>query len=268
MKYALGNMLNGASVKSIDSNAKAYIDAVIASGVSVTGSQKTAISSFVTSEKIANRWNSHKQIYFPIWASASANAICMKTLGVGTFVNSPTMSAGYVQGNGSTQVFSMAAAPSTLGLTTSAAGAWALIKLADSRTTSVDYIASTTGGGLRLRKIASDIFDFRLGTNNVQVGLANALQNGVLHSTVFGGNLFHHRRNSSGITQLANTAFTSAGTVPTSPCKAMGFDININASDAQFGGFGLNAGFSASDVVSFTLNLKNLWETCTGLSLP
>ena len=98
MNYSLSNMLGGGMVAGLDPDAKAYVNAVIATGVTVTGLQRNAINNFIEGEKTASRWSIHKRLYLPIWANAAANAICLRSLTSGTFVNSPTMGAGFIKG--------------------------------------------------------------------------------------------------------------------------------------------------------------------------
>jgi hypothetical protein len=63
----------------------AYVAALTAAGATVTAPQQAAISTFMSGEIAAGRWNGHKRIHFPVWGLAAANAICMKSLTSGTF---------------------------------------------------------------------------------------------------------------------------------------------------------------------------------------
>ena len=65
--------------------AAAYIAAITAAGATVTAPKQAAISTFISGEIAAGRWDGHKRIHFPVWGLAAANAICMKSLTSGTF---------------------------------------------------------------------------------------------------------------------------------------------------------------------------------------
>jgi hypothetical protein len=119
MNYSLSNMLGGGFVGGLDPSAKAYIDAIVAAGATVTSVQKAAINNFIKAEKAASRWTLHKRIYLPIWGIASPNAIDMVGLTSGTFVNSPTMGSGFIKGNATSQYFNINTTLGSLGITSS-----------------------------------------------------------------------------------------------------------------------------------------------------
>jgi len=56
------------------------------------------------------------------------------------------------------------------------------------------------------------------------------------------------------------------GTFPTVELFAM--RSNFAGNDGRFGLFGASLGLTTAQDDAFTLALKNLWETCTGLTLP
>jgi hypothetical protein len=75
-------------------------------GITIPTYKKDAIDLFVYSEKIADRWNSHKRIWLPVWGNETANKICLKTgVSRGSYPNGSTHAYGYTQGNGMTQYF-------------------------------------------------------------------------------------------------------------------------------------------------------------------
>lgn len=274
MQYALANSLSS-SVSGLDPSAKAYINAITTAGASVTPAKKNLINNFIKLEKANGNWSLHKRIFLPIWANAAANAICLKeAISRGTWINSPTMAAGYVQGNGTNQAFSITGTPSGMGLTTSDAGIWALINQADSRpTTVIEYIGGASGGGtLRFRKTTSNVLNFTVGAVLLSQVLANASQTGILSGHRAGTTSTIYRRTTSGgSVVVGTTTVASSGTLPTNGIAVMAVDVGgtyVNNTDARFGAFGISQGMTQTQNDNFTLNLKTLWEGCTGLVLP
>jgi len=281
MKYALGNMLNGAGMIGSDVDARAYINAVVAAGVTVTSAQKNAINNFVKAEKAGSRWTRHKRFYFPMWANASANAICMKSLTSGTFVGGVTHASGYVQGDGTTGYFNMGVTPSALGLTTIDAGFFALINQAGSSGTRAylacaDNVANTTNCGLATVSAGAILvgsFGSLLDTSaNVSVPLTHQATTGLIATFKTGGSAFIQRRLTSGNSILVTDTEGGAGTIPTvRNLYALATNYAGTAAsftDARLGSYGASGGMSSASVTDFTANLKTLWETCTGLTLP
>lgn len=278
MKYALANMLNGAGVRGLDPTAAAYINAVVATGASVSAGQRKAISNFVKAEKAASRWTSVKRLYFPIWGAASANAICMNSLSTGTFVGTVTHASGYVQGDGSTGYFNSSSTPSSLGLTLASGGGFFIISQADSRSDNrsfggaIDDGAGNTAVEFTRRSDPSLAFTYAAGTARVTGSLATANGNGVLTYNRENGNRQIRRRNSAGATSIHSSVGANAGTIPT---VRSFFFMGTNyvgaltgASNARFGVFGINSGYTNAEADAFSLNLKTLWETCTGSTIP
>ena len=282
MNYSLSNMLGGGMVAGLDPDAKAYVNAVIATGISVTSTQRNAINDFIKAEKDASRYASIKRLYLPIWGTAAANAIDMVTRASGTFVNSPTHGAGFVQGNGSTSYFNFGVTPSALGLTTGDAGFYALIKQAGSVTGSRTYIGAadnpTNSISCWLAIAASGTLlsgNFGDTANPSAVITSPATHpttSGIIAAFKKSGVATLHKRLASGNTVLATETESAAGTMPSArTLYAMASNYNGSPaalSDAQFGAFGASMGLDSASVVAFTANLKTLWETCTGLTLP
>lgn len=279
MNYSLSNMLGGGMVAGLDSDAKAYVDAVIAAGISVTSTQRNAINNFVKLEKATSRWTLHKRLYLPIWSNASANAIDMVTRASGTFVGSVTHAAGYIQGNGSTGYFNTNVTPSTLSQTLSSASLTALITQAPSGVGAVTAIGSIDGSDttklVEFSHLSGTAVIFRAmsvgGSGPVQALLARASQVGIFISSREGGDRRIIQRLTSGVSTLVNTAGANAGTVPVTGTVQMlrsGFGGGAAYSDGRYGFFAASLGQTVSQSQAFSLNIKTLWETCTGLTLP
>ena len=278
MKYALGNMLNGYGVRGLDADAKEYIDAVVAAGATVTATQRDAINAFVKGGKTNGWWSSMKRIYLPIWAIASPNAIDIIGRSSGAFSGTVTHASGYVQGNGSTGLFRFNGTPSSLGLTN---GSGFLFTLCNQAMTAVGaHIGVLQGTTNRCTLAASGtlaitaefIVSGTAATTGNSVPLAN--QNGVLcfSRTSTTSLTLYQRKTASGIVTLATNTNTESGTAPTEAVCAMARGRTSTTADSytngRHGAYGIGLGMSPSNVSNFTLSLKNLWETCTGLTLP
>lgn len=263
----------------LDADAAAYIAAVEAArGSSISGTQKNAINTFFKTGKADGWYSSLKRIYLPIWADPAANAIDMITRTSGTFpvAGGVTHDAGYVQGNGTSGYFDIGSTPSALGLTTSGGSAFALVYDQDSRTDTRYFLGQTDSINRRvyLRQFTSTAISstmyYAAGADTANSSSdRTGIFLGVVNTT---SSRYLKRRSSSGIaytTLNTNTETTTAS--PTRNVFAMANNFNGTAasfSDAKMGLYGLGLGFSDSDGDKFTLALKNLWETASGLTLP
>ena len=280
MKYALGNMLNG-GIQGLDPDAKAYINAVVAAGATVTSTQRTAINNFVKGEKAGSRWTLLKRLYLPIWGVAAPNAICMTSLTSGTFVGGVTHSSGYVTTNGTTGHFLSDASPGQAGCTLNGSGVFALISAASSFSLSTSNNicgASTSVTTTRTSLVGNSITTLFAGFGPNSSIFANYLtsgdRRGVAHlQRNSSADRFLSFRNSSGEVNtglLANASGSLNSTIP------MAFMANNNngavsgyiPSTVYNGVWGMTDGFDIAKSQLFTASLKTLWETCTGLSLP
>jgi hypothetical protein len=277
MQYAYAYQLNGTQAGGLDPSAKAYINAVVAAGATVTSTQRTAINNFVKGEKAGSRWTLLKRLYLPIWGVAAPNAICMTSRISGTFNGGVTHASGYVSTNGTTGYFLFDQAPASLGLTTSSGSIYCLVTAASAinGATSLggcqDALNSSrtsfTGGGTNFR--STRVF--------AATGLTYAETDGrsVLMATrTTTTTNSAYKRTSSGFVTTINEASSLSPIVGTvQPMAYMANNNNGTISTfapaaAQFGAYGMGLGLTAAQAESFSLALKNLWETCTGLSLP
>lgn len=262
-------------VDSLDADAAAYIAAVeTAKGSAVTSTQRDAINAFVVGEKSASRWDSIKRLYLPIWGVAAANAICMRSLTSGTFtVSGVTHAAGYVQGNGSTGRMDLdaGASPATAGYSTSDCHMAAVIYQADSRTDS-RYIGGQALGGTAFDIAFASATEVRFDPqgSNASVNPVVAFRNGIF---VGASNSTSYRvlgRRGAGTayaeatrTESANVAFSDIS--PSMAARYIIPSVIQGYSDARIGGFSIG---NYLDPSAYSMSLKELWETCTGLTLP
>lgn len=278
-RHAFGVGRIASAGNSVDPATRDYLAKIQAAGVTVTSIQQSAINAFIVAEKAAGRWDSHKRIYLPIWGSAAANAVCMKSLASGTFVGGVTHGAGFVQGNGTNGYFNTSVTPSTLGQTLSSASITALITQAPSGTAAATAIGSIDGGDtsklIEFSHLSSTAIIFRAmtaaGIGAVQIALARASQIGIFVSSREGGDRRIIQRLTSGVTTLVNTAAANAGSVPTTGAYQMmrsGFSGGAAYSDGRYGFFAASLGQTVAEAQAFTANVKTLWEISTGLTLP
>jgi hypothetical protein len=266
MKYALGNMLNGANVRGLDPNAKSYIDAVVAAGATVTSTQRNAINAFVKGGKTDGWWSSMKRIHLPIWAIAAPNAIDMVGLTSGTFNGTVTHSAGYIAGDGSTGFFAIDATNSVLGLVPSTGSMFALRTNIDPLKRIMGTLTPGTGRTF-LGTSAGNAQGEYIGSSGVFLGPASSGTQGIiLTSRISGSTTTYHR--TSSIQNTNTSTYSDTGVSATSVMHVMSFNGSTAGRDAsRYGFFGCGLGLNTSQSTSFTAAIKTLWETCTGLSI-
>jgi hypothetical protein len=277
MQYAYAYQLNGTQTSGLDPSAKAYINAVVAAGATVTSTQRTAINNFVKGEKAGSRWTLLKRMYLPIWGVAAPNAICMTSLTSGTFNGGITHASGYVSTNGTTGYFIFDQAPASLGLTTSSGSIYCLVTAASA------FNGNTTLGGVQDFLNASRTSFTGGGTNNrsIRVFATSGLtytetdsRSILVASRTTTTTNSAYKRTSSGFVTTVNEGSALSPIVGTvQPMAYMANNNNGTATTfapaaAQFGAYGMGLGMTSAQAENFSAGLKTLWETCTGLSLP
>jgi hypothetical protein len=272
----LGLGLAFANPRSLDADARAYINAVKAAGGTVTAGQTTAINNFIKAEKAASRWTLLKRMYLPIWAVAAANAIDIVTRASGTFVGDVTHSAGFVQGDGSTGYLNLNASFSTLALTESSGYMFALVTQASTLGFRglVGRSSATTASSTFLSSNSGQLFRY----NNTSTGAVSGSSagTGIISASREGGNRAIYRRITASRSTLVSTAGADAGTI-TAAGNVFALGVNGNAgsgetlsdpTNARVGAVGIGLGMTDAQDSAFTTNLRTLWEQCTSLSLP
>ncbi len=257
---------------SLDAAAASYIAAVTtAKGSSPTGVQIAAIDAFIVGEKTAGRWTSHKRIYLPIWGNAAANAIDLVTGTSGTWNGTVTHSAGYVASDGTTGYLNMGAAPDSLGATL---GLSTLFVLRYVAATAIP-IGCNSGGAVTAIECGGGSvtgYAHNTGVGKAVQTVALASQAGIAYLVrETATSMYMRLRRQAGVTSSVQTTDTNV-TSPASQNIAMlcynndGAFNNFTTSQVGAGGFSIVPTIAAAD--AFTSNLKTLWETCTGLTLP
>lgn len=258
-----------------DADVTAYIAAIetalgttIEAALPLAVNPKHKIYNFVTAEKSAARWALHKRIYLPIWGQADANAICLRSLTTGTFVGGVTPGAGFVQGDGTSGYFNVGASPSSLSLT---GGSIHLAALRSVTGAAFEhFIGSREATASVLSSDNAQLF-FAQGGPTGSYSLPKANQIGIIVSDTKSGTINVRRRVTSGASSVGTGAITT-GALPTVNyfCMARNsFGTPDQFSTARYGAFSIGASLGDTTAIdAFTLNLKTLWETCTGLTLP
>ena len=277
MQYALAYQLNGTQTAGLDPSAKAYIDAVVAAGATVTSTQRRAINDFYKTGKSQGWYGQLKRLYLPIWGVAAPNAIDTISLLSGTFSGGITHSSGYVTSNATTGYFSLDLAPASLGLTTSSGSAYCLVtstaaiggatQLCGVQDSSNNSRIQMTGGGAGIRAIR--VFS-AAGNTYAETDSRSVL---VASKTTTTTNSAYKRTSSGFVTTVNEAASGTAVVGTTRPLAVMANNNNgtvgtFSPIAARFGAYGMGLGLTAAQAESFSLALKNLWETSTGLTLP
>jgi hypothetical protein len=261
MPYVLG----------IDSDADAYINAVVAAGATVTSKQRKAINDFIIIGKADGWYSSIKRLYLPIWAAAAPNARCMVSNTSGTFTASGvTHGAGFVQADGTTGYLNTNANATGL-IAVDDAMIGGLIYLRGNRTSAAAIggsALSVNTGQFRMNSLSviTSIFGDET-TARDDVALSSANQNGILLVTQKNGTRTTFRRNSSSFSTLKTASIVAAGSIPANSFFFMALGAGGNLKDnSQYGMFFV--GSAVSDANKMSDAMKTLWETCTGLTIP
>lgn len=277
MKYAFANMLNGYGVRGLDADAKAYIDAVVAAGATVTTNQRNAINAFVKGGKTAGWWSSMKRIYLPIWSAASPNAIDIVSRASGTFVGTPTYGASTVS-FASGAYFDSGASFSAQGLTASSGYIFALATAWTGTFVSIAGAGTLSNSTVLYRTDANNL---RLRYSGITEGsgqltaTGNAGTLGIISASRQGGDRKIYRRSNTGRSQVATLTSGDFGSPQPSNVYFSGFNntdsAGVNAPSpvvCTLGLFGFGLGLTDAQDNSFTSALETLWETCTGSTIP
>ena len=259
----INRFLTSVSTSGSVSPEAAYIAAITSAGATVTAPQRAAISTFMSAEIAAGRWDGIKRLYFPVWGLAAANAICMKSLTSATFVGAFTHASGYIQGGSNKYI--VVPSLTDMGLTVESHHITAIVKTP----TTINYSVLINGAGLSTAYTEED-YTVALQGVTVSSGLQNATSYyfGIL---TFGGtrnSRYHKMRQISSLEYLPTTSTSVPGNFSNGvPTTLMG-TASSNYWFGQIGGFSFSNYMSDEQDTAYTLALKTLWESTTGLTLP
>jgi hypothetical protein len=260
----------------VDTDAAAYIAAVeSALGSSITATQASAINTFYKAEKAAGRYSTHKRLYLPIWANAAANAIDIITLTSGTFSGTVTHGSGFVQGDGSTGSFlsninMRTTFTAAAGGDPSVGSMSVLCYKEDTRNTRAVYWgASNVSDQGVIEQLDNSVSSGRTFSPSVQI--ANPRTGAFFACSRTGKNdRFYQRLTSAGLSTTRSTVLNGVY-APSSAPRLMARNNNGTADlhhNGRFGAAGVSLEMTEAEGADYLSNLKTLWETCTGLTLP
>lgn len=256
----------------LDRLAARYISAVEFAGASITQTQKTAIDVFFKKGKAENWLSPMRRIYLPIWGVAAPNSIDLISGTSGTFVGTVNHTSGFVKGDGSTGYFDLGTRMPIDGLTSDNGLLFCLVKLANTTAASaVSMIGQTTGGNNQLiRQSISTNIQSRYSGVGLNINGGNAKIGILTISSTSNAYRSFRRRLTSGVISLATSTGEAAFTLSNVNCYAMARNASgmSEPTNAELGAYGYALGLNDTVTDTFTLALKNLWETCTGLTLP
>ena len=261
----------------LDADARAYIAAVeavlpgnsIETALPNASNPKRIISDFIKSEKAASRWALHKRIYLPIYNNAAANAIDAVSMTSGTFFGTVTHAAGYFQGDGASGYFDTIANWDTL------------VALTDATIGTINFSGNGVPNMTTIGVGATVATAIRVASQNsgtipqcawAGAGIVRAVigTNGIQMASRSGGVTRIIRRSSAGITE-DSTSNPITGSVISFPLTIGANNsgaVRVGFSDAQIGGGIISLGMSSAQLANYSLALKNLYESLTGLTLP
>ena len=264
-----------------DDDAIAYVNAIetelgtsIATALPNAVNAKYSIYNFIKLEKAASRWTSHKRIYLPIYNNSAASAVDMVSRLSGTFtgIGSVTHAAGYVQGDGTSGYFDSGFIPSS-SMAAGSASMAVLVKSTQSRDAfrCLAGVQNTIGPKLlRIGTTATNLLAAGF-TNTAPPAFSFSLADatGILISNFTSGNNTFSQRKTAGFSALSSNSTTNTQAPATSSVYMLAQNADGSAgsfSNAQIGAFTISNGLASP--ADFTLNLKTLWESLTGLTLP
>jgi len=228
--------------------------------MSLTVAKVNAIDTFIRGEKTASRWDGHKRLYFPVWGTAAANAICMKSRTSGTFSGPMTHGAGFITSTGGVLL------PNTnlpaLGITVDSHHLAFLSKRSGFRDYKLTISVFPNGASL-----GTSDSDFRGRTLNNQIDESTP-HIGILS---YGGTRtlrYLKKRIAGNVSTLGTSGLTLSGNFSTAVIALMGSAPNSSYDDSDVGVISLGTALTDAADTNYTASLKTLWETVTGLTLP
>jgi len=273
--------LLGSGYSFADSDASTYATALEGDGVSLSDDQKQAIDTFYATGKSEGWYSDIARLYLTIWGQASANSRCLVSGTQGTFNGSIGHNAGYIDNPSYSGFMDTGSSAVAKGLSLGSQGFGFLQVAPDSSSNGcpmggVDFVNSgSLGHGAQQQSSNQFAFHHDAITGSSKVDTSLGITGKRIYSTIeFFGDLYLDERTSYG---FANSGFTSGGAYQdfssdsTDLIMAINVYFGTNPTASNYWGGQMGAAFYHSSSDSsfnqyFTLALKNLWETCTGLS--
>jgi hypothetical protein len=250
----------------LDPNAWDYINYItnVIDSVSVSPMQRLAISTFFKTGKRQGWLSSIKRIYLPIWGSAGANSLCLVSLEAGSFSGTLNYGNGFVQSNGTTGFFNTLY--SVNNVSTSSAHVFSLCHVAP--TTFVGEQFGVQSGATRVSVAGSNSTAIRgfHGTSILSLTVTATQQRGIISQSTTG--ITERRLTRTGGSGVSHSITSSASNTQPTFGNFQAMRTATNYTNAGLGAYGVGNGLSATNQDLFTVALRNLWQTCTGFTLP
>jgi hypothetical protein len=274
MTKVLSKGVIASSKRRFDKDAQAYIDAIVAQGVTVSDVQSSALNIFYKTIKSQGIYSELGRMYLPIWANANANRICLKTLTTGTWNGTVTHAHGYAQSDGSTGYMDTGVNATGVGASTSSAYMCALML------TRVTSSQQMMGARVNINSVwaiavnSSDNFTTSCMDNNGNQGnytVNTGVNIGIMSHSRYGGERMARRRLADQRDLWGTEVRANFGTNPTPNVALFGLNISGTISNytvAKAGAFAFGKGLSDTQDSNFTLALQTVYEACTSLVIP
>lgn len=240
---------------------------------------KQAIEDSMVERKDLGIWDLETWGHFSVWGVAAANAICMKTLQSGEYVNSFVHNNGYSYASaGQEGYFNTFMRPTDAGMTSGSSHA-AIIKLTDqpqSGTFFGSYFDSSSGyylyqgGGSDPYFWSAQMNDFD-GFDDIESSAnPGLLDAGIISLGKDGDRAFLTRRTENEFVTVIDRNYTPVGSFPDMDLYVHAINYGANAGD--FNSFALGGAFLAKGLTfekssALSENLKKLFKSVTSLSL-
>mgnify|MGYP003133713864 CR=1 FL=1 len=276
-----GSFTTRFSQRGPDPSATAYIGLLEGDGVSLSSAQKTAIDTFYVTGKNEGWYSSLKRFYLPVWGAAAPNARCLVSSTSGTFEGSFTHATGYAHPSSVSGTNRFNTGYKLLDdLTTEDA---CLMALAYDSTSPHDRAINAANktiigsGAITANSVRINTTDSSLKPQACWLGvnestLSSFGSHGVLLSNRKDGDTTLSRRTGSAYDEDSTTGTLTGTYNNTFPIVGFGSAAATSgsagqATDSNAGAFGISEGLNATDRAAYTLAIKNLWETCSGITL-
>jgi hypothetical protein len=261
---SLAKYANASSGGVGNSEALAIIASLQSLGATVTDPQQAAINTFIEAGQTQGWYTKLLRFYFPTWGSKSPCELDWITRTSGTYVGPVTHAAGYTSGS-ATGYFNTGVTALALGMSVTSGGLGVLRRNAGGSyfagaLLAPNYIELVDSSGIR--------YD-HTNQSGGRVTFGSAGAHGIITGNVNGTTKRGRIRKAAGITVDVSSATTSMNSFPNLNIYFNGANNNgtLISDTAQTGAMFATLGMTDTQDSDFTLALKNLWETCTGLTL-
>jgi len=264
-----------------DPDANAYIALLEGDGVSVSDAQKTAIDTFYVTGKSDGWYSKLKRFYFPIWGAAAPNARCLVSSTSGTFEGSFTHTTGYAHPSAASSANRFNTGYKLLDdLTTEDACLMALAyddvpprdRAINASNKTIIGSGSVTANSVRINTGSSSLLPKAVWLGVDESTLPTFGSHGVLLSNRKGGGTTLSRRTASVFDDDTTTGSLTGTYNNNFPITGYGSANGSTgavgqATTSKAGALAISEGLDATERAAYTLAVKNLWETCSGLTL-